>query len=67
MATVQASRPDGRLLLDLPAVAAALSLSLRTVQSLVHDGRLPSLTVGRSRRVAAVDLDAFIEGLRISP
>lgn len=58
------SRSDGRLLLDLPQVAKALSLSLRSVQNLIYDGRLRSFTVGRSRRVAVADLDAFVEGLR---
>jgi excisionase family DNA binding protein len=66
MATVQASRPDARLLLDLPQVAASLSLSLRTIQGLVYSGQLRSLTVGRSRRVAVVDLEAFVAELRTS-
>lgn len=64
MATGHEVRPDGRLLLDLPAAAVALSLSLRTVQTLIYDGRLRSLTVGRSRRVAVADLEAFVDSLR---
>jgi excisionase family DNA binding protein len=68
MATSQApSRSDGRLLLDLPQVADALSLSLRSVQNLIYRGQLRSLTVGRSRRVALADLAAFVEDLRASP
>jgi excisionase family DNA binding protein len=67
MATTPETRSDGRLLLDLPQVAGALSLSLRTVQNLIYDGRLRSLTVGRSRRVAVADLAAFVEGLRTAP
>ncbi len=67
MATSLEARSDGRLLLDLPQVAGALSLSLRTVQGLIYSGQLRSLTVGRSRRVAVADLDAFVEDLRASP
>ena len=62
--TPETRRSDGRLLLDLQQVAVALSLSLRSVQGLVYDGRLRSLTVGRSRRVAVADLDAFVASLR---
>lgn len=67
MATTLEARADGRLLLDLPQVAEALSLSLRSVQGLVYSGQLRSLTVGRSRRVAVADLAAFVEDLRTSP
>jgi excisionase family DNA binding protein len=67
MATAREIRPDGRLLLDLPQVAEALSLSLRSVQSLIYAGRLRSVTVGRSRRVAVADLEAFVEDLRAGP
>lgn len=67
MATAREVRSDGRLLLGLPEVAASLSLSLRSVQNLIYTGRLRSLTVGRSRRVAVADLAAFVEDLRASP
>jgi excisionase family DNA binding protein len=67
MATAVRDRAGERLLFDLPAVAEALSVSLRTVQNLVYSGKLRSLTVGRSRRIAAVDLAAFVEDLRASP
>lgn len=62
--TPEPRRPDERLLLDLPGVAEALSLSLRSVQNLIYEGRLRSLTVGRSRRVAVMDLVAFVDDLR---
>jgi excisionase family DNA binding protein len=67
MATTVRDRAGERLLLDLPQVAEALSLSLRSVQNLCYDGRLRSLTIGRSRRVAVADLAAFVEDLRASP
>jgi excisionase family DNA binding protein len=54
-----------RLLLDLPQVAEALSLSLRSVQGLIYAGKLASVTVGRSRRVAAADLADFVQMLRV--
>ncbi len=52
------------LLLDVRQVAAALSVSPRTAQNLIYRGRLQSVTVGRLRRVAAVDLTAFVMTLR---
>jgi excisionase family DNA binding protein len=64
MATAARDRAVARLLLDLPGVAAALGLSLRSTQALVYSGRLPSVTIGRSRRVAVSDLVAFVDGLR---
>ena len=67
MATSVRDRADGRLLLDLPQVAETLSLSLRSVQNLIYAGRLRSLTIGRSRRVAVADLAAFVESLRTNP
>jgi excisionase family DNA binding protein len=67
MATTVRDRAGERLLLDLPAVAASLSLSLRSVQNLIYSGQLRSLTVGRLRRVARADLELFVEGLRAAP
>lgn len=43
--------------------AEALNLSERQTRRLVADGSLPSVTVGRARRVRRSDLDAFIAGL----
>jgi excisionase family DNA binding protein len=55
---------DGRLLLSLDQAAAALSLSRRTVQTLIYSAELPSVKVGRSRRVAVADLHAYVDRLR---
>jgi len=52
------------LLVDLDAAAASLSLSRRSVQKLIYDGRLPSVQVGRRRLITAADLDAFVDRLR---
>ncbi len=52
------------LLLTLSEVGDRLSLGVRTVQQLVYEGRLRSVQVGRSRRIAMVDLVEFVDFLR---
>ncbi len=52
------------LLLDVRGAAAALSVSPRTVQTLVYSGELPSVKIGRSRRIADADLAAYVARLR---
>ncbi len=49
------------LMLTLPQVAQALSLSLRFVNTLVLSGKLRSVKFGRSRRIRLTDLQAFVE------
>ncbi len=51
------------LLYDYVGVAQRLRLSERKVRQLVTDGQLPAVRVGRCRRIRAVDLDNFVEGL----
>ena len=53
-----------QLLVDLDEAARALSLSKRSLQQLVYAGELPSVRIGRSRRVAVADLEAFVAALR---
>jgi excisionase family DNA binding protein len=53
-----------RLLLDVNEAAQELSVSRRTVQGLIYDGALASVTVGRCRRIAVVDLEAYVHELR---
>jgi excisionase family DNA binding protein len=48
------------LLLSIAAVALHLGVSVKTVRRLVHDGRLPSLRVGRQIRISEIDLAAFL-------
>ncbi len=50
-----------KLLLSTPEVARALSVSERFVKQLIRSGSLPSLKVGRLRRVHADDLRAWVE------
>lgn len=52
------------LLVDLDTAAATLSISRRSVQDLMYTGALPSVKVGRSRRIAVLDLEAFVAQLR---
>ncbi len=49
------------LLLTIPETATALSLSRTTVYELVRDGKLATVTVGRSRRVRVAALERFID------
>jgi excisionase family DNA binding protein len=55
---------SGELLVTLDEAGRRLSLCRRSVQQLVYDGALPSVKVGRSRRIALVDLNAYVDSLR---
>jgi excisionase family DNA binding protein len=48
------------LLLTIPDAAKALCLSRTSVYELVRGGKLASVTVGRSRRIAVADVEAFV-------
>jgi excisionase family DNA binding protein len=52
-----------RLLLTPEEAADALSLGRTTIFELMKDGRLPSIKVGRARRILADDLHAFVRRL----
>ena len=47
-------------LLRVPAVAERLSLSRAKTYELLASGQLPSVTVGRARRVRESDLDTMV-------
>lgn len=51
-------------LLTLDQVAAVLKIGRTSVYELLNSGALPSVTIGRSRRVLRSDLDAYIARLR---
>ena len=55
---------SGELLVDLDEAARRLGLCRRSIQSLIYDGKLPSVRIGRSRRVAVIDLVAYVDSLR---
>ena len=52
-------------LLTIKDVKARLQLGHTKVTELVISGKLPSLKIGKSRRVRLVDLNTFIEELVI--
>ena len=52
---------DERLLLRVGEVSQALGLSRGAVYALILDGSLPSMKIGRSRRVAKADLEAWVQ------
>lgn len=58
--------PDetARLLVDVGEAAKRLSVSKRTVQSLLCSGQLHGVKVGRCRRIPVSELTAYVERLR---
>ena len=55
---------DTVLLLTVPQCAQRLGLGRSTVYEFIRSGALPSLRVGRLRRIVAADLDAFVKKLK---
>ncbi len=55
---------DTVLLLTVPQTAQRLGLGRSTVYEFIRSGALPSLRVGRLRRITAADLDAFVKKLK---
>jgi len=53
-----------RKLLSVVEVSAALSLSRGTVEKLIRDGRLKSISLGRRRLIDLQDLDELISNLK---
>ena len=52
--------PGAKLLLTVSDAAWALSLGRTQVYELLGDGRLPSVRIGRSRRIRVSDLETFV-------
>jgi excisionase family DNA binding protein len=46
-------------------VAERLSISIRTVRSYIKNGKLPSVKIGKLRRISEADLEEFIEKRRV--
>jgi excisionase family DNA binding protein len=55
---------DGPLLLSPREAAKALGMGRSRLYELLRAGEIKSLKVGRLRKIARADLDAFVEGLR---
>jgi excisionase family DNA binding protein len=53
-----------RPLLKRQSVAAALAVSIRTVDTLIANGSLKVVRLGKSVRVRQEDLEALLEGSR---
>jgi excisionase family DNA binding protein len=58
------TRQHATRLLSVDEAAARLHCSRRQVFRLLGDRVLPSVKVGRTRRVAASDVDAYLDRLR---
>lgn len=52
------------LLIGLGEAGRRLGLSRRSIQGLIYAGSLPSVRIGRSRRIAVADLISYVDGLR---
>jgi excisionase family DNA binding protein len=52
-----------RLLVTVDEAADALCVSRATIYKMLDDGRLPSLRLGRSRRIRRGDLEDFVARL----
>ena len=53
--------------LKLPEVARRLGVSEKTARRYIKSGTLPSLFIGGAYRVEEEDLEAFLQGARVSP
>lgn len=60
------AEPEPVLLLTETEVARRMSMSPRAVRRLIASGELPSLAIGRARRVHAADLDQHLATKRRS-
>lgn len=59
-----APRPDvpaQKLLLTLPEAGLALAISRSKMYDLLNSGDLPSVHIGRSRRVRVIDIEDFVK------
>ena len=59
-----AMMPDRAPLLTVPQVAACLSVSVAHVRRLIQQRKLPAHRIGRLKRIAPDDLDAYLAKTR---
>jgi excisionase family DNA binding protein len=57
------ARSDGQLLLSPLDAASLLGIGRTTLYKLLAEGTLPSVQIGRCRRIRRTDLDAFVISL----
>lgn len=60
MATTTATATKVRILLTIPEAAEALGVGRSVVYELLLEGGLPSVKIGRSRRVPVAALQEFV-------
>ncbi len=51
-------------LVTIPAAAQLLGVSRSKLYELLGEGALPTVRIGRSRRIAIADLEAFVQRCR---
>ena len=56
--------PVGELVVTIPAAAQLLGVSRSKLYELLGEGVLPTVRIGRSRRIADSDLEAFVRRCR---
>lgn len=56
---------DNPELITIPVAAARLGLSRSKLYELIADGELPTVRIGRARRIAVDDLRLFIAQRRV--
>ncbi len=59
---IQLGLPVQKLLLTVPEVGAVLSVSRSKVYELLNSGSMPSVYIGRSRRIRVSDVEDFVAG-----
>jgi excisionase family DNA binding protein len=59
---LQRDLPVEKLLLTLPEVSRVLAISRSKLYDLLNSGNLPSVYIGKSRRVRISDVQAFVNG-----
>jgi excisionase family DNA binding protein len=55
------------MLLTVEETASELRIARRRVFEMIRDGRLPSVKIGRSRRVRSTDLATYVAKLAVAP
>ena len=53
------------MLLTVEETASELRIARRRVFDLIREGKLPSVTIGRSRRIRSSDLAAYVAELAV--
>lgn len=60
------SVPSAPLAVDVERAAALLSLSRGGLYKLINNGEIPTIRIGKSRRVTTAALQAYVERLQAS-